>query len=253
MRYNGGYLEIFYLLTMCLCLAGCGIFAGSPRENIVFNYEPKIVAPPMSSDTTCSLIVTRFFIPGSLFESFVDNIQEDIKELLTSKGFDFAGQYDTYDQMTLTEKKNTDLVLSVNVNLMVDGNDVKWTSGVVPYKLPDDLEFKEKPKGTITVQGSVSLAIHEGLTNELLSIKNVSIKPITAEIPFMSPRFDAPMDDNSLFTHLLKKKNTFHSEVGKSMMVQYKAIMDTISDYLEPADIKTVMRSAKDLRMDKVH
>ena len=216
-----------------------------------------MVAPPMSSDTTFSLIVTRFFIPAPLFENFVYSIQGDTRDLLTSKGFVFAGQYDTYDRMTLTIKEATDLVLSVNVNFTINGSDVEWITYIVADKLQEEFGFVDKPEGTITIQGSISLAIHESLTNELLSIRNISIKPIAVEIPFELSSFDAPaikyLNNNSLFTFLMKSKNAFRSEVGTSMVVQYKTVMDTISDYLDAVDIKTIMRSAKELRMHKVH
>lgn len=241
------------LLTIYLCLTGCGIKLGiPPRENFVFNYEPKVVAPPMSSDTTFSLIVTRFFIPAPLFKNFVASIQGDTRDLLTSKGFVFAGQYDTYDRMTLMIKEATDLVLSVNVNFTINGSDVEWITYLVADKLQEELGFETKPEGTITIQGSVSLAIHESLTNELLSIKNISIKPISVEIPYMLTSFDIT-GDNYLFTSLMKNSNAFRSEVGTSMVVQYKTVMDTISDYLDAVDIKAVMRSAKEFRMRKVH
>lgn len=156
------------------------------RETIVFEYVPIEMAVPGSAEVTFAVVDTQVNIGnftagtgGSLFNDFASSMTKDFMEILTARGFGVRGPFNTYDEMTFPDKKDSDLILTVKFEINPDVSRVPlWIDS-------DGAGFSLNPfvETVVSVKGRIDLILSESLTNEKMWTKSVPITPFRVSLP----------------------------------------------------------------------
>ncbi len=176
-------------LSYCVVMMGCGVTPSMPiveRETIVFEYAPNEVAVPASADVTFAVIDTQVNIGGSdgstetpFFNDFAGSMTKDFMEILTARGFEVRGPFNTYDEINFPDKNGSDLILTAKFEIDPDVSRVPlqiYSHGESFYLNP----FEET---IVTVKGRIDLVLFESLTNLKMWTKSVPITPFRVSLP----------------------------------------------------------------------
>ena len=207
-----------------------------PRAIIIFDYVPPAEAVPGSAGSTFAIVGSKFTTPIPLFRTFANNMTNDFGEILTARGYGVRGPFRLYDNLTYSDKEESDLILTAEVKFSSDTSQITYSS------------LGHVPSGSITVSCHVNLIMSESLTNERLWSKSVAITPFVVDL---RARKGYPMGAN--LAGLLKNENLFYSSVGHALDAQYTEIMNKIYGYLDPKQMSIVTESARELRKRKVN
>ena len=226
MRYLTLKFGIIALVFMVI--AACA--QKPPRAIITFDYTPIPDAAPGSANVTFAIINTQFEGPVALFSTFADNMAKDFAEILTAHGFGIRGPFISYDNMTYSDRQQSDLTLTAEVNFTPDTSQIQWG-------------FGGRPNGLVIIKCHLNLIVSKSLTNERLWTRSVAIKPFT--VPLSSGKFYSTQANLATF---LINDNQFYSDVGRALEIQYTEIMNKIYGYLNTKEMVTVAQAARDLR-----
>ena len=224
-------LQLGIIVVVCMVMVACA--QKPPRAIITFDYEPIPDAAPGSTNVTFAIINTQFEGPVPLFSTFADNMAKDFAEILTAHGFGIRGPFISHDSMTYSDREQSDLTLTAEVNFTPDTSQIYWRLG-------------GRPNGLVIIKSHLNLVISESLTNERLWTRSVAIQPFT--VAFRSKKF---YSTQSNLTTFLVNDNQFYSDVGRALEIQYTEIMNKIYGYLNTTDMVVVAQSARDLRARK--
>ena len=176
-------------LSCCIVMIGCGVAPSIPlveRETIVFEYAPTEMAVPGSANVTFAVVDTQVNIGnstagtgGSLFNDFASSMTKDFMEILTARGFGVRGPFNTYDEMTFPDKKDSDLILTATFEINPDVSRVPLLIDT------DGAGFSLNPffETVVTVKGRIDFILSESLTNEKMWTKSVPITPFRVSLP----------------------------------------------------------------------
>ena len=268
-------LRVALVALAALLAAGCvAPTAGptTPRVAPTFDYTPAANAEPMSANITFAVVGSSFFVgsrtetdhtPVPLFERFSSSMAHDFAEILTARGFTIRGPFATYDEMTFPDKENSNLVLSATVNLTPDmsglegvelatlsdtiGGTLDILLGTSGRATSDGGGGRYKVKGTVRLEGRVTIVVAESLTNEKMWTKSVDIEPITVALDGERV-FAVPP---SGLAEVLEHENQFYTDLGRALAGRYVEIMERTHAYLDPREMALVDRQADTLRERK--
>lgn len=252
-------LRVALVAVAALFAAGCVAPAAgptTPRVAPTFDYTPAANAEPMSANITFAVVGSRFETPVPLFERFSSNMARDFAEILTSRGFTIRGPFAAYDEMTFPDKENSNLVLSATVDFTPDTSGLETVelatlAGVVDTVLGAGRSTSAgryyKAKGTLRVEGRVTLVVAESLTNEKMWTKSVDIEPVN--VPLNGEHVFAAPD--ILLAEVLEHENQLYTDLGRALAGRYVEIMERTHAYLDPREMALVDRQADSLRERK--
>ena len=146
-------LRFGIIAVVCIMIAACA--QKPPRAIITFDYEPIPDAAPGSANVTFAIINTQFEGPVPLFSTFADNMAKDFAEILTDHRFGIRGPLISYDNMTYSDREQSDLTLTAEVNFNSDTSQVQWGIG-------------GRPNGLVIIKSHLNVVVSESLTNERL-------------------------------------------------------------------------------------
>ena len=255
---TGSRLRVALVILMAMLTAGCVAPTAAPtvqRITPTFDYTPAADAEPMSAKITFAVVGSRFETPVPLFERFSSNMARDFAEILTARGFTIRGPFVNYDEMTFPDKENSNLVLSATVDFTPDTSGLAfrqfgtgvWTNAIPVLSGTSDQSPKYKVKGTVRVEGRVTLVVAESLTNEKMWTKSVDINPINVGLEGVHV-FGTPP---STLAEVLQHENQFYTDLGKALAGRYVEIMEKTHAYIDPREMALVDRQADSLRERK--
>ena len=182
-----------------------------------------------------------------MYVDFIDNMGVDFEEMLIAKGYSLRGPYNTYDEIVYSDKSETDLMLSTEIDFSYE-----WSPGALKTKRlvgygGSVTGYYYQIDGTLELTGKINLVIKESLTQEKLWVKSI------------------PLDKKSLLIQTARYKVASDAE-GRQAVVsdaQYKNVMyDALNDYyqksltmawkhLEPEELKPLKKQVEELREKK--
>lgn len=228
--------------------------------------------------------------PPPLFEEFVSNMTKDFSEVLTARGFTVKGTYRTLDEMIYPDKEGSDLILTARIEFRANTSRIQYKRDIsnvllagcgctVPmlavlaasgdrgnaggvllggvgvaalafggasWVLPKNFA----PSGSVDISSEVILEAYEGLTNEVMWSKIITIPPFT-----VAPK--AVLQHGNLgqitWQELMRIDNKFYSDMGRAFEGQYDKILNQIYTYLDPREMAIVKNQAMELRKRKVY
>lgn len=252
-------VRVALMVWMALVAAGCvapTTTMSAQRIAPTFDYTPATYAEPMSASVTFAVVGSRFERPVPLFERFSSNMARDFAEILTARGYTIRGPFRTYDEMTFPDKENSNLVLSATVDFTSDTSglevvELATLGGAIDAVLGTSgrttSDKRYNVKGTVRVEGRVTLEVAESVTNEKMWTKSVDIEPIDMTFNGEHVFGAAPSD----LAEVLKYENRFYTDLGRALADRYVEIMERTHAYLDPREMALVDRQADGLRERK--
>ena len=241
---------------MCVVIEACSTNKPGPVVQRVvepnFDYNPA-EATPGKTEITFAVVGSKFEVPFgstavSMFQRFASNMAGDFGEIITARGYTLRGPFETYDEMTVVDKENSDLILTAEVDFQSDftGTHVEF----VNKKLYGVLAIGGgwQASGQVRVFGRISLIIKESLTNERIWTKSVNISPLT--VLLSSVVYD---QEYITLVDVLNRDYEFYTTLGKRLDAQYDEILSRTYGYLDPSEMLIISKQATELRKRKIY
>lgn len=239
----------------------------------IFDYTPEANGHPESANVTFAVTDSRpmtVWAVGaaglSFFERFSSNMARDFVEILVARGYAIRGPFRSYNEMTFPDKEGSNLVLSATVGFTPDTSGLELVQLGVPNAVSVAFDLNQmldggvdSPyadarshfKGTVRVQGRVTLIVSESLTNEKIWTKSIDIKPVIVGVDSTLPFLSTGLDLDLVFPHLIEHDNRFYTDLGSALEGSYVEIMERTYAYLAPGEMMLVDRQADGVRERK--
>lgn len=241
-------LSVTSILLACTCQPPAPAQVAPP-------YQPHFsyAVPPQAAkvDITVGVVAPQFSGQGLLWwtmnragetpRALVGGLRSSFAELLSAKGFNTTGPFDSIDAMTFPEKKGSDFVLYPEIDLAVSEQVVPGSLVVDGNAMRGEMHCQTAAAG----RGNVQLLVKEPLSGEKIWVKRLEVS--TNGIPPSSTTGHACMGVASMGgqgeTDGLKKA---HEAV-------YKAIMEALNKYVSGEEFQMLKKQAAELRAKKVY
>lgn len=156
-------------------------------------------------------------------------------QYFTASGFTVSGPFANVEAMTFPEKKQADLVLTVEYDLMPTS-----PSASVGYSSWDGQMNRVESAGECTLNGQVSFVLWEPLSNQRMWAKSVEVPTATANCTI---RAKSQPEYRVLWNNAL----------GELYEGAYVNTVGTIERYFSPEEVALVKSQAEELRLKKVY
>ena len=185
--------------------------------------------------------------------NMLQTAKTDIEKILVEKGYHTLGPFDSIDEMTFSQKDSANLILApvFDVNLDQVGGGIK-----------QGLSYSTQ-EGTMTMHGSVSLALFEPLTREKVWIKRFDLEPYSE--PYQTNVLEhyqevrqglngqSSVNVGNIFLNNIKPR-TADTQVSTTISILnhfYQMAMKKIWDHLDPREIDSLKTDAEKLKKRK--
>ena len=176
----------------------------------------------------------------SPYSDMASKMAQEFQELLTAKGFTIRGTFGSRDEMTFSDKTNSDIALSVAIDLQRDYNRkyIQHTSwGAL---LSKDLSYTYTMSGEILFRPSLVLSAFSPQYGELLWKKNITLKPSVFTYTGTKAYSEIPT-----WADELKQDNVVYNLVSKEIDKIYKEAMGLVWQQIDVSEMKTVAEQAR--------
>lgn len=238
---------IFFLAFLSAGFAS----AESPKKNVEpyvanFNYTPASRKAPGSSGVTLAVGPAIYVSDAKStrgadwrtapqLERLNAALREDLSKLLMAKGFSVRGPFDSYDLVPYSDKKQIDLFLIPALELLATWKDTNVETEGFSQKVYHGT-------GTIELNGKLTIQLQEMMTRELMWTKNIPVTysfPYDVRFPFFTgaPR---PFDMSLVI-----------DDLAKGLEQQYPKMLETLSNLIDPEEMRVIKRQAQELKRKK--
>ena len=218
------------ITVSCIILAGCGpvtkIEKVPPRKIVTFNYTPPAKTSPdfTGPRATIAVLRPRFSSNSSvtMLKSFAGSIGADLKETLIACGYDVKGPFKTIDGV-----QGSNGVLLPLIEFDISPN-IKSTSAAT---LADRLYGNPnvyRGKGSVTVNGEISLELVGSPVSEIFSKEIVSIGPVIVDVTSDQVYDWGGFNYQEIVTDIVRRNDKVHSNLERTLKTQYGEVMGTI-------------------------
>lgn len=245
------------LLLTVVILHGCGTSNLVPNDKIPRTL-PAFVNAPKSNSSPGSLkmsiaIVKPVFVSKdaefmvSPFPEMATTMGHDFEEMLTAKGFTVKGPFDSRDNMVYTEKKTTDFILQIEIDLrLVSDSKYNFHSDFNPLLFIlslgmggwDDYYTTE---GIITLGGSLIITAMSPQYGEKLWKKQISLVNKTYKYTGNKKWISRPSTADQL-----QSDNKFYNLMVSELEEYYKTSLDVVWSQIDPEEMKIITKQAKE-------
>jgi hypothetical protein len=168
------------------------------------------------------------------YSAFVGAINRGLNEYFTASGFTVSGPFKTIDEMTFPEKKQADLLLSIELSAIMNQPPVYQT----PSQYSGTL-FQSA--GDCVFSGTIDLVLTEPLSMQRMWAKSIEV-----------PARQGPCAFN-----VRGSADQFNTLMGNAQAKLYEQafpdIMKTAERYFTPEEVALVKQQAQELRDKKVY
>ncbi|MFZ5479031.1 MAG: hypothetical protein ACOZNI_19830 [Myxococcota bacterium] len=210
---------------------GIGIAIVAPHlgqaatSNLLAQYQKLGVAPPPD-------YLTRID-PG--YRAFMDAVGRSLLQYFTASGFTVSGPFRSIDDMTFPEKKQADLVLTIDVNVTTDQPKF-W----VNRSAIDGSVASVESKGACSSGGTIDFVLWEPLSAQRMWAKSVEVPRTEADCTIKSGSGEA-------YDALIRNAFAQLSEEA------FTTTMTTATRYFAPEEVALVAKQSRELREKKVY
>ena len=243
------------MIVGCLalaCLFGCAMPQQSspppPTEIPRFSFKPpseaaarsKIVIAVIKPQTKGSLFTGNTVAGGQdmarvqmLTRQMLESAETNVRAMIVAKGFNTLGPYESFDEMTYSDKKGASFVFIPIFNAAVDFQGSAWAANGATMAAQS---------GTVVVVGDVDMELREPMTKELLWQKHIRLEPSSA--PYMlqvrtrQPDMGSAIVDAAMGVNA-QPQDTRGQAVTVALNHFYSAAMSKMWDHLDPAGYRT--------------
>lgn len=235
-------LSTIILIVLSSCLT---TKAPIPPKHIPsFDYTPETREQVNSTGIKVALIKTRFYPRGLSvtdklrlrkppYLDFRDAISNDLEEILTSKGVTILGPFSTHDEMVYSEKQNSDMLVSVQIELKERKNYrtkafPSYTGGQTYYRV----------YGGVHISGKLNLTVMDPIDKEKFFKKSIELEP--KEVVFGNPLtrwYSQPS-----YKELLEEDPNVYNPVVTALEEYYKGAMEKIWNHIDTRELEEIKK-----------
>jgi len=218
-----------------------------------YDYEPSVKEKAKSAQVVFLLVDPAYqdkfkYSSYKLFTDFSKAMSSDFNEALTQKGYTVRGPFEYYDQVVYSDKKESDLMLSVDIDFDLNDQNVKWNP--VNYLSGSGRNARYvlshyNISGFFVLSGKVNLIVSEPITREKLWAKSIPLKQV--EIPITNYY---QILENNYNSSLLKDPNVINPIVS-ALEQYYKTVFTTAWLNLDPNELTPLKKEVIEIREKK--
>jgi hypothetical protein len=176
----------------------------------------------------------------SPYSDMANKMAQDFQELMTAKGFTIRGPFGSRDEMTFSDKTNSDIALTVSINLEREYNRKYTSKATFGSLLSSELGSSITMKGEIVFRPSLVITAYSPQYGELLWKKNITLKPSVFSYTGTKTYTEVPE-----WASELKQDNSVYNIVSEELDKIYKEAMQLAWQQIDVAEMKTVATQAK--------
>lgn len=245
------------LLALAAFLASCASTASKTPVEQPYqpNYQYSVNPASEKIDVTVGIIAPQFSGGGVEYwkrakedadaGEAIRALRSSFESLLTSKGFNTAGPYESLDDMTFPEKKGCDFVFYPELDL--DGKyvisnlrDEEQTS--LAGALLGGSNILTVCDATVRLSGSVQIVAREPLSNEKMWVKRLSLTS--------APQTFRASGAACGGTAVTREINNAWKKMHEAM---YQEVMRGLDQYVSAEEFQMLKRQAAELRAKKTY
>lgn len=218
-----------------------GATAAAQRYTPRFEYSPP-PATPGGASATFAVVEATFPAVSALYQQFAQSLSRSLVKILTARGYSANGPFLTQADMSLADKKRSDLVLIPDVQIDWDVSRLAWQQGFGSGLLGVTGDWRGK--------GDIAISIHLNLTLvESLSLENLWTKPIDI------PAIIIPVKTKHTWSatpvppgRMLQVEDQIYNDVAHILEAEYKVILESAYRQLDPEELQGVKRAGTQAR-----
>jgi hypothetical protein len=254
-----------HLLTLtAICLYGLLFYGSGPAKQAAVVPQPIRVpsydyAPPPAEKAKSAQVVFLMVNPVyqekfqyssyQLFNDFSKAMAGDFNEALTAKGFSVRGPFEYYDNVVYNDKKESDLMLQVEIDFNINSSNVNWTGAPVYVSGRGKTTVYRTEytyDGYFVLSGKINLVVSEPLTKEKLWAKSIPLQQKQINI---APIYRATrqLDYSTAFTRDAGVMNPMIDVLED----YYKQIFNTAWMHLDPNELSPLKKEVLEIREKK--
>jgi hypothetical protein len=253
-----------HLFTTIIMAAYGMLFWASAPQKITVNTPPSIKAPsydyepPSKVAAKSSQVVFLLVDPAyqekfayssfKVFSDFSKAMSADYNESLTAKGYSVRGPFEYYDQVVYNDKKESDLLLQVEIDFDINASNINWT--YTPQYVSgkgNRAVYKDAYSyaGFFILSGKVNLVASEPLTREKLWAKSIPLKQKEVRI---TPFYLSP--DKRFNTGFSQDPGVINPMI-EALQDYYKQVFNTSWNHLDPNELSPLKKEVLEIREKK--
>jgi len=259
----------FGLVAMACVGIACELPAAKAPEApppYVPEYKYPTPAAAEKLNITVGIVAPQFSGEGNTYwtmnkgqddpKRMVSALKSSFSELLSAKGFNTTGPFDSVDNMTFPEKKGSDFVLypeidiQVKVKKVADAEPEKTSSS--PFSLSMGPRAMPAAPGTqkcmvvASATGNIQLLVFEPLSKEKIWVKRLEVA-----VPDSPPALAKGMV--CMGAPMAQQGDELGESWARTHVEIYKQVMQALDKYVNGEEFQTLKKQADELRAKKVY
>jgi hypothetical protein len=259
MRKNLGVLSFFAVLvyaSMFLASAPAKVATApvaGPIKAPNYDYEPPSKAAAKSAQVVFLLVDPAYqekfqYSSYKIFSDFSKAMSADYNESLTAKGYSVRGPFEYYDQVVYNDKKESDLLLQVEIDFDINPANITWTS--FPKYVSGNgrsavYVTNYNYAGYFILSGKVNLVASEPLTKEKLWAKSIPLKQKEVHI---APAYATEQKN---FAVGFSRDPGVINPMIEALEDYYKQVFNTSWNHLDPNELSPLKKEVLEIREKK--
>jgi hypothetical protein len=212
-----------------------------------FSFVPEHTETPKSHNIAFVLInpsyaPSFYYRSYSPFSDFAKAMGNDVQQLIIARGFSIFGPYTTPDELIYSDKKNSDIILEIDIEPDINIQNVKATPHF-KYGLYGTSTYVHTFDGTVIMQGKIDLTAKAVWNNEILWKKSIPLPTKSFEVNSYKKYVDN-MFNRTFAANDAGVVNPFVDALED----YYKTVMQTVYAHLDPDEMKDVKKQADEIR-----
>lgn len=174
------------------------------------------------------------------YRTFISNMSPDFVEMLSARGFSYIGPFQQYDDMVYNDKKTTDLVLEIDVDLRLGELPLKVDYKTLYHIGGGSTTVEEYYyDGMMSVGGKINLICSEPFTKTKIWVKSV---------PFQETSFYLKSYDRYSYEYgLTDDPEVWNTMVG-NLEKTYSQALQTAWNHLDPEELLLRKAEAEEIK-----
>ncbi|HVZ26709.1 MAG TPA: hypothetical protein VG842_11665 [Sediminibacterium sp.] len=220
----------------------------------LYDYTPPSTAPAKSAQVVFLLVDPAYqekfqYSSYKIFSDFSKAMSADYNESLTAKGYSVRGPFDYYDAVVYNDKKESDLLLQVEIDFDINPANITWSS--VPVYVSGKGRYavyrtEYKYSGFFILSGKVNLVAAEPLTKEKLWAKSI---PLKQKQVYIAPVYYS--DRMNSFNVGFSRDPGVINPMIEALEDYYKQIFATSWNHLDPNELAPLKKEVLEIREKK--
>jgi hypothetical protein len=238
-------------LVVALLLSSCTATKQTANNSVQrvppkFDFSPVSRAQAGGAGLTIALVNPSYVQVNasenliSPYRDMATKMAQDFQELLTAKGFTIRGPFGSRDEMTFSDKTNSNIAFSVSIDLQREYNRKYNEKTSFGSLLSKELGHNYKMNGEIVFRPTLVITAYSPQYGELLWKKNITLKP--AIFTYAGTK---SYDEVPEWATELKEDNTVYNLVSEKLDMIYKESMALAWQQIDVAEMKTVADQAR--------